>query len=319
MTEFRGEIAALSSAFIWAISSTVYTILGKKISPIVLNLSKGAIAIVYILVTLLILKESIPIISTKPLFLLLLSGATGIGFGDTAFFSALNILGARKTLLIQTIAPAITALLGFILLNEQLKITSWCGMLLTIFGIAWVINERTKDKSDFSAFSQNRGIIWAIASAIAQSVGAILSRSALTQSNLSTLWSTILRLVAGIVICSLILLWQNQYLPIDNRKQTLKTKREARTLSLLSLAKKVKVSSQSIIIVAITAFGSTYLGIWLQQISLKFTAAGIAQTLSATSPIFVIPLTVLLGEKISYRTLVGVILAIVGIGLLFYY
>jgi drug/metabolite transporter (DMT)-like permease len=311
MTEFRGEIAALSSAFIWAISSTIYTVLGKKISPVVLNLSKGAIAIVYILITLLILKESLPIISIEPLFLLLLSGAIGIGFGDTAFFSALNILGARKTLLIQTIAPAITALLGFILLNEQLKITSWCGMLLTIFGIAWVINERTKDKNDFSAFSQNRGIIWAIASAIAQSVGAILSRSALTQSDLSTLWSTLLRLAAGIIICSLVLLWQNQHLPIDNGKQTVKTKREAKTFSLLSLVKKVKVSSQPIII-AITAFGSTYLGIWLQQISLKFTVAGIAQTLSATSPIFVIPITVLLGEKISYRT-------IVGIRLLFYY
>jgi drug/metabolite transporter (DMT)-like permease len=318
MTEYTGEIAALSSAFIWAISSTIYTSLGKKISPIVLNISKGAIAIFYISITLLFLKISTPIISIESLFLLILSGAIGIGFGDTAFFSALNILGARKTLLIQTIAPTITALLGFVLLNEQLKITSWCGMLLTVFGIAWVINERTKDKNDLSDFSQTKGIIWAIAAAIAQATGAILSRSALAQSDLSTLWSTLLRLAAGIVICSLILLWQSQPLLRNKGKWTVRTKREASPFSLFSLVKSAKTSSRTITIIAVTAFGSTYLGVWLQQISLKFTAAGIAQTLSATSPIFVLPLTVLLGEKISNRTIVGVILAIVGIGLLFY-
>ena len=69
--------------------------------------------------------------------------------------------------------------------------------------------------------------------------------------------------------------------------------------------------------VAIAAFGSTYLGIWLQQTSLKFAPTGIAQTLLATSPIFILPIMALMGEKVSIRAILGVLLAIGGISLLF--
>jgi drug/metabolite transporter (DMT)-like permease len=292
---FKGEFAALASAFLWAISSTIYTALGQRISPIVLNLSKGAIAIVYILITLFLLNETVPTLPVFPLVFLLLSGAIGIGFGDTAYFSALNYLGARKTLLIQTIAPAIAALLALIFLKEQLKLASWCGILLTIGGVAWVIGERSRDANEIPK-NQTKGIIWAVIAAIAQAVGAIFSRLAFSHSDFSTLWSTLLRLLAGAIFCMAILIWQKQPLP----KKPL-----------------TKISPKFIVTIAITAFGSTYLGIWLQQVSLKFTATGIAQTLAATSPLFVIPLTVWLGEKIGYRAIGGVFLALIGIALLF--
>lgn len=43
-------------------------------------------------------------------------------------------------------------------------------------------------------------------------------------------------------------------------------------------------------IISITAFFSTYLAIWLQQISLKYSPTGVAQTLSSTSPLFILPI-----------------------------
>ncbi len=64
-------------------------------------------------------------------------------------------------------------------------------------------------------------------------------------------------------------------------------------------------------------FGSTYLGIWLQQTALKFVSAGIAQTLSAVSPLFILPIAAAMGDKISIRTILGVLVALVGIGVLF--
>ncbi|KYC34878.1 hypothetical protein WA1_50075 [Scytonema hofmannii PCC 7110] len=67
------------------------------------------------------------------------------------------------------------------------------------------------------------------------------------------------------------------------------------------------------------AFLSTYLGFWLQQISLKFTAAGIAKSLGATSPLFVLPLAFFIGEKISLRAILGVLVASAGVELLFIY
>jgi drug/metabolite transporter (DMT)-like permease len=76
-------------------------------------------------------------------------------------------------------------------------------------------------------------------------------------------------------------------------------------------------SYKSVGAIAIAAFGGTYLGIWLQQIALKLSPAGIAQTLLATSPLFVLPIVALLGEKITLRATVGVSIAIAGIALLF--
>jgi drug/metabolite transporter (DMT)-like permease len=71
-----------------------------------------------------------------------------------------------------------------------------------------------------------------------------------------------------------------------------------------------------LLLIAITAFFSTYLGIWLQQISLKYAATGIAQALSSTSPLFVMPIVRLQGETVSWRALLGAGIAFMGIWVL---
>jgi len=76
-------------------------------------------------------------------------------------------------------------------------------------------------------------------------------------------------------------------------------------------------SKKLLISILIAAFFSTYLGIWLQQTSLKFSLAGIAQTLLATSPLFVLPIVVFRGETISWRAVLGALIAVGGIGVLF--
>jgi drug/metabolite transporter (DMT)-like permease len=65
------------------------------------------------------------------------------------------------------------------------------------------------------------------------------------------------------------------------------------------------------------AFAGTYLGLWLQQTAIKFTAAGIALTLTNTSPLFVLPIAICMGERISLRATLGVAIALGGIAILF--
>jgi len=45
MTVLIGEIAALGSALIWAVAARIYGQIGQRISPLLLNFSKGAIAL----------------------------------------------------------------------------------------------------------------------------------------------------------------------------------------------------------------------------------------------------------------------------------
>jgi len=100
LTNYIGEIAALSAALLWTLSSLVYSRLGLKIPPLQLNLYKGIIAIALIVITLLIQGSAFSNLSTSTVALLTISGAIGIGLGDTAYFLALNSLGARRTLLL---------------------------------------------------------------------------------------------------------------------------------------------------------------------------------------------------------------------------
>ena len=297
INNFVGEIAALSAAFLWAAASVVYTRLGVRIPPLQLNFYKGIVAIALILITLVGQQVNSANWSLFPVLWLFISGVIGIGLGDTAYFAALNNLGARRTLLLETASPPMGAILALIFIGEQLAPLAWCGILLTLLGIIWVISERTSASTNYRR-NARLGIIWAMLAAIAQAVGAVISRFALLNSEISSLQSALIRLVAGSSIVLLLLL-----LP--------------RGLKVQTSPIQWKLSLKSWMAVAIAAFGSTYLGIWLQQTSLKFAPTGIAQTLLATSPIFILPIMALMGEKVSIRAILGVLLAIGGISLLF--
>ncbi|MBI4783965.1 MAG: DMT family transporter [Oscillatoriophycideae cyanobacterium NC_groundwater_1537_Pr4_S-0.65um_50_18] len=292
LLNYRGEIAALSAALIWAIASLIYVGLGKQMPPLLLNFAKNGVAIALILLTLLVQGNFAPQIGGLNLGLLLLSGVIGIGFGDTAFLEALNCLGARRSLLVESLAPPLAAVLASVFLAELLSVQAWIGILLTVAGVAWVVVERTPDQVQH--IRPLRGIGFGLLAAFGQASGAVLSRAALADNNVSPLWSTLIRLAAGMMVLSVL---------IFSRRQTwlgfqpMRSPRFLRTL-------------------VGTAFVGTYLAIWLQQTALKYTAAGIAQALTATSPLFIIPLAMALGERASLRSVAGVLMALFGVWLL---
>lgn len=294
ITNFGGELAALGAAFLWAMSAVVYARLGQKIPPLALNLSKGVIAIALIALTLIVQRNYLTEIDAVALGLLLLSGVLGIGLGDTFYFEALNSLGARRTLLLEALAPPLAALIALTFLQEALSLRAWAGIVLTVSGVAWVISERVPNSAS-KAVKPLRGISFALLAALGQAIGAVLSRSALVDTTLSPLWSTLLRLVGGVLV---LLLW----IPLQRQPR---------------LWFKPLQSKKLLSIITLTALFSTYLGILLQQTALKYTATGIAQALISTSPLFVLPISAWMGEVVTFRALLGVLVALGGIALLF--
>jgi drug/metabolite transporter (DMT)-like permease len=124
----------------------------------------------------------------------------------------------------------------------------------------------------------------------------VLSRAALAHTDIEPLWSTLVRLSAG-VLSLLLWAWLGRK-PLDGLLKPLQSRRV-------------------LVAIVVTAFASTYLGIWLSQISLKFAPAGIAQTLISTSPLVVLPLAVWAGDRVSLRAIIGVLVALAGVGILF--
>ena len=70
-------------------------------------------------------------------------------------------------------------------------------------------------------------------------------------------------------------------------------------------------------IVLATATG-TYIGIWLSAYGLLHAEVGVASTLNATSPIFVLPIAATMaGDRISRRAIAGAVIAVAGVAIFF--
>ncbi len=329
MGQFRGELAALTAAMLWAIASVVYARVGKTLSPLVLNLVKGLVAIALLLGTALALQRPFPEVEFQSIGFLALSGVVGIGLGDTFFFRSLTLLGPRRALLLESLAPPLSALLALIFLQEVLAIANVFGIFLTVGGVTWAVSERLppensaleksppENSASETLISKNLvsspspkpqnlllGIGYGLLAAIGQASGAVLSRAALADTTMDPLWSSLIRLGAGAVLLSL-------WLVISGRSLAPRSPGEAGSLP------RPRLDWRTLGVVAIAAFLGTYLAIWLQQVSLKFAPAGIAQALTSTSQLFVMPLAVWMGDRLSLRAILGVAIALAGIVLLF--
>lgn len=295
MDKYGGELAALTAALLWAAASVIYRRLGERIPPLGLNLLKGVLALAMLALALLATGDSLAGVEPQVLILLLFSGAVGIGLGDTAYFASLNALGARQALLLGILAPPMAGLLASIFLDERLSAGAWAGIALTVAGVAWVITERTTEEAR-GPIRLGRGVGFGLLAALAQAAGMVLARGAFLQATVSPLWAAALRLVSGILALLLWICLTRQ--PVG---RWLRAIAGARTWSRLGVA----------------VFFGTFLAVWLQQVALRLTSAGVTQALFSTSPLFVLPIAALLGERITARAVAGVILALVGVGLLF--
>lgn len=295
---YVGESAALAAALVWSIASMIFQRLGVTIDPLRLNVLKGLVSVTLFIVTIGLSRSVLPDLDRTAIALIGGSGLIGIGVGDTAFFKALNCLGPRRTLLLVTSAAPMTALLARVTLGETLTMQAIAGIIAIAGGIAWVISDRVADIPGRGAWWQ--GVLWGLLAAGAQAVGVVLSRAALADTEISPLWSTVLRIAIGIVP---LLLWECWGI-VRHR-----TERQA--------WRSIITTPKILAAILLGSFFGTYLAIWLQQTSIKFAPVGIAQTLTSTSPLFVLPLAAWAGDRISGRSLGGVAIVLLGVAMLF--
>jgi drug/metabolite transporter (DMT)-like permease len=295
LTNLGGELAALSGALLWAVASVIYQRVGEQIPPLELNLLKGILALAMLSLTLLLAGEPPASLELLAVGLLLLGGAIRIGLGDTAFFESLAHLGPRRALLLGILAPPLAAVLALLTLGEHLTLGGWAGLLVTVLGVAWVVTERVPG-SEETPRNLLRGIGFGLLATLAQATGVVLSRAAYIRTSASPQWGAFLQLAAGTVT---LLIW----IPLA-RQPLGRWRREGHMGQLWGW-------------LLLAVFLGTYLVIWLQQVALALTSAGIALALYSTSPLFVLPLVLWTGEKVSLRAVLGAVVALTGVGLLF--
>ena len=285
-----GGVFALVSAFMWALSAILFKRLGDSVSALGMNLGKGIIAV--ILLGIVMLLTDTGTVSNHTFLFLGISGLLGITFGDTFYFMTLIRLGPRLALIIATLIPVATALLAVLILRESPSFITWIGILLTLTGVAWVIWEHAP--AGYQARNWKAGIKYGFLSVLCCASGVIFSKMVIESS--SALKATFIRQIWGLAG---LIIWGSI---VSHLKIWLKP------LGNLILLKRLFFAS----------FIGTFLGTWLCLLALKYTDASVATTLNSTSPLFILPLAFcILKEKITFRAIIGSVIAVVGIGFIF--
>ncbi|RPJ65470.1 DMT family transporter [Alteromonas sediminis] len=286
-----GEVAALSTALCWAIAARLFRVLGRSFSPLALNFYKGLVAIVllWVITTFFIPGIALP---NSAYIWLLLSGVIGIGLGDTFFFQALNKIGDSQSILVaETLAPIFTALMAMAWINEWLTWEQWLGIAIVIFSVDVIVKIQKKDETQIFVLS---GYVFAGLAALCQAVGAVISRDILTTyTDLDAFNASQIRLIGGMAIIVILMLVMRQ-----NWKP--KTENVVKTWQLFAAA---------------TVLG-TVAALYLQMLAFQHTKAAIVQTLFATSVVLSLGVALVLGEKVSKKTALWSVTALIGVSVL---
>lgn len=290
-----GEIAGLSTAVCWSLTSIAFTIASRRIGALQVNLYRLPAAIFLLGITYFLFWGNLNV-SGEVVFWLAASGVVGLAIGDTFLFQAMVIIGARLSMILMALAPPMAALLAYLFLGEIISPIGIAGIAVTIAGVIWVVAERTPDPGGIKRRISLKGVLWGILAALGQAVGLILAKKGLN-SDIHALLATLIRMLGATAI-----LW-----PI-----TLLSRKVKNPIGIFSSDR----SALKYMILG-TIFGP-YLGVTLSLVSVKYTQTGIAATLMSTMPVIMIPMVIAIEkEKVSGRAIFGAAIAVTGIAILF--
>ncbi len=290
-----GELAALTTATLWAAGSILFTIAGRRAGSFALNLARITLALLALSLILLATRGLAwaPGAGSRSVVILAVSGLIGLTLGDWALFEALVFVGPRLATLLMTLAPPFAALLAIPLLGETLRPVAWLAMALIMTGVTWVVLERSP--TPIPRGYRVRGVAFGVLGALGQGLGLVLSKVGMG-TVVDPLPATAIRMAAATAGVWTLALVTGRFrsLPVLLRDPT------ARWATL-----------------GATFVGPVF-GVWLSLVAVRLTKTGIAATLMATTPVLVLPLLIFLQkEKVSRRAAAGALVAVAGVGVLF--
>jgi drug/metabolite transporter (DMT)-like permease len=270
---------------------------GKRIGSLAVNFIRLVMAVFFLAGAAWLMRGvALPTDATLHAWIWLsISGLIGFTIGDLCLFEAFVVIGSRRSMLLMSLVPPMTAVIGWAVMGEVLTLQEWTGMALTVGGVAWVISERQPARDGAATPGPAiGGLLLGLGGALGQAVGLVLSKYGM--EDYSALAATQIRVFAGIVgfavLFAFIGWWPRVWRGLRNREGMVGT--------------------------TVGAFFGPFLGVTGSLLAVKYTQAGVAATIMAIVPVLIIPPAVVLyKEKVTLRAFVGAVAAVVGVGLLF--
>jgi len=295
--KFLGEIAALATAFFFAITALIFTSTGRLVGSQVTNRMRLLFALFYLIVLNLILfHQPLPFSAgSSRWFWLSISGIIGLSLGDTFLFQSMISVGTRLGSLLLSLAPIFGSIIAWIFFGEVLSILQIIGIVLALAGIVWVVASH-QEPPDTPHGHTRRGVIFGILAGLGQAVGLILSKQGMS-GGLSPFQANAIRMLAAV---SFTWVWATVSGKANSTFQELRGK--PRIIGLLALG----------------ALVGPVLGVSSSLLAIQYVEIGIASTLNSLTPVIILPISYFVfKEKISWQAIVGTLLAIAGVAILF--
>lgn len=323
----KGEIISLIVAVSWTITALCAEYASKHIGQLATNVIRMAASLVLLSLTMLVFTGSpLPLYADgKAWFWLSMSGFVGYCFGDYCLFNSYIVMGSRFGQLFMTLAPPVAAIASWIIFGETMTPLAILGMIVTMSGIALSIfgkEEKTEESTSSTKRKQVphssffilhskiplKGILFGIGAGTGQGLGLVLSKLGMTYYqanipateetvlNLMPFTSTFIRAITGMIGFTLVMLLTKQ------TKKVLHASLERRAMLVMAGA---------------VIFGP-FVGVSLSLMATLYTNPGIAQTIMAMTPIFILwPSWYLYRQKVTIREILGAIISVVGVSLFF--
>ena len=291
-----GELSAILVSVFWSISALSFEDASKRVGSMPVNIIRLVIGLIFLSILNLILRGLLlPVDASNHNWIWLsVSGIIGFVLGDYFLFKSYTIIGSWFAMLIMTLAPPMAAVFGWILLDERLSMMSIAGIIITLAGILIAMFRRDKENRRVRVSKPLAGLLYAFGGALGQALGIVFSKYGMQQY--SPFAATQIRIIVGIVgfigLISLTGNWRPVWSTLADRKAMIST-----TIG--------------------SVFGP-FLGVSFSLMAVRYTSTGIASTLMALVPIFIIPPSVFLFKhKITAREIIGTVISLGGVTLFF--
>ena len=224
------------------------------------------------------------------------SGVMGILLGDTVNFAAVGRLGPRRAGAVFALNAPMAAALGWLFLGEVLSLQAVAGITLTVAGVALAILGRAGAVAHRLETTQGKlavGLGFGLLAGLGQATGSLIARPIL-HGGMDPYLASLIRVGASGLVMSLL------------------------AATPLAPIRPGPFTRRALAYAAATALIGLFLGMTLLLYALQGGETGIIATLSATSPVIILPLLWLrTGQRPRPLAWAGAGLAVVGLALIF--
>jgi len=213
------------------------------------------------------------------------------------------MIGPRRSMTMMALAPVYTVIVAWSVLGERLGLWALVGIVLIIGGVI-VASVGRGGTGTFGTIAKpvfRLGITLALVGSLGQGLGSVFAKMGMMGTTtggqgLDPLGATMIRLIWATVGYWLVVI------PRQNFPELWQTLHDRRGVSALLVA----------------ILMGPYISVWMSLVAIRNTDTGVAQVLLGMVPIFVVvPAWVVYRDRPTVASLIGIVVAIVGGGLLF--